>query len=79
MTPLTILAFLQVGPAGLRARRGLGFHHGAAGHDHVVALRIQLDDLEFEFLAFQVGGVADRTDVDQRTGQESADGTDRRR
>jgi hypothetical protein len=51
-----------------------GFQHGAAGNNHVVALLVELDDLEFEFLAFQVRGVAHRTDVDQGAGQERADG-----
>ena len=41
-------------------------------HD-VVAAAIQLDDLEFEGLAFVRGGVLDRTGVDERTRQESTD------
>ena len=50
-----------------------GFHHGAAGHHDVVALAVELDHLEFEGLAFERGGVLDRTGVDERTGQEGAD------
>jgi len=49
---------------------------GAARHDHVVALAVELDDLELEFLALEVDRVADRTDVDQRARQERADVAD---
>jgi hypothetical protein len=41
-------------------------------HD-VVALPVELDDLEFVFLALERGGVLDRAGVDQRAGQEGAD------
>jgi hypothetical protein len=48
------LAFLQV----RQQRFALGavclFHDRAAGHDHVVALLVELDDLELELLAFEV-------------------------
>ncbi len=44
--------------------------------DHVVALAVELDDLELEFLALEVGRVAHRAHVDQRAGQERADVTD---
>jgi hypothetical protein len=50
-----------------------GFDHGAARQHHVVALAVQLDDLEFQGLAFERGGVLDRTGVDQRTRQEGTD------
>lgn len=50
-----------------------GFQHLAARQHDVVALAVQLDDLEFEGLAFVRRGVLDRTQVDQRTGQERAD------
>jgi hypothetical protein len=33
------------------------FHHGAARDDDVVALAVELDDLELELLAFEVRGV----------------------
>src|SRR5690554_2682417 len=46
------------------------FQNRAAGYDHVVTLLVELDNLEFQFLAFQVGGVTDRTDIDQGTRQE---------
>ena len=44
----------------------------AARHDHVVALLIELDDLEFERLVLQVRRIAHRTHIDQRTRQERA-------
>src|SRR5690606_35182598 len=50
-----------------------GFQHGAARQHDVVALAVQLDDLEFQGLAFVWRGVLDGTQVDQRTGQEGAD------
>src|SRR5574337_512529 len=49
------------------------FQHGAAGNDHVVALAVELDNLEFEFLAFVWRGVLHRTHVHQGTRQEGAD------
>ena len=53
--------------------RMLALDHRTAGDDDVVALAVELDELELEFLAFQVHRVADRAHVDQRTGQECAD------
>ena len=50
-----------------------GFHDSAAGNHHVVALAVELDHLEFEGLAFERGGVLDRTGVDERTRQEGTD------
>ena len=50
-----------------------GFHDSAAGNHHVVALAVKLDHLEFEGLAFERGGVLDRTGVDERTRQEGTD------
>src|SRR5262245_27400176 len=44
--------------------------HGAARDHDVVALLVQLDDLELERLAFQVRGIAHGTHIDQRAGQE---------
>jgi len=49
------------------------FDDGATRQHDVVTLAVQLDDLEFEGLAFERGGVLDRTGVDQRTRQECAD------
>ena len=63
-------ALLQV----LHERAALGgkllLNHGAARHHDVIALLIELDDLELERLAFQIGGVAHRAHVHQRSGQE---------
>src|SRR5690606_33055175 len=42
----------------------------------VVALLIELDDLEFEHLAFEVRRIADGTYVDERSGKERADEID---
>ncbi|CAM5211875.1 hypothetical protein CDEN61S_03212 [Castellaniella denitrificans] len=50
-----------------------GLEHGAARQHDVVALAVELDDLEFEGLAFVGGGVLDGTQVDQRARQEGAD------
>ncbi len=41
-------------------------------HDHIVALLIELDHLEFERLVLQVRWIAHRTHVDQGTRQEGA-------
>jgi hypothetical protein len=57
---LDLHALLQLLQQGFALGAVLVFDHGAAGDDHVVTLAIQLDDLELEFLAFEVGGVADR-------------------
>src|SRR5690606_35770165 len=51
----------------------LALDHRAARDHHVVALAVELDELELELLALQVHGVADRAHVDQRARQERAD------
>ena len=65
-------AFLQI----VEQRGTLGavllLDHRAARHHDVVALLVELDDLEFERLVFQVRRIAHRTHVDQRAGQERA-------
>jgi hypothetical protein len=66
-------AFLQVGEQLLALFTGGGFQHGAARNNDVVALAVELDDLEFEFLVLVGRGVLDRAHVDQRAGQEGAD------
>src|SRR5690606_18492605 len=53
--------------------RVLALDHRTAGDDDVVALAVQLDQLELEFLAFQVGRVAHGAHINQRTRQEAAD------
>src|SRR5690606_10184798 len=50
-----------------------GLEDGAARQHDVVALAVELDDLEFEGLALVGGGVLDGTQIDQRTRQEGAD------
>ena len=54
-------AFLQVVQQLLALFALAGFEHGAARQHDVVALAVELDDLEFEFLAFVRRGVLDRT------------------
>src|SRR5690606_16596119 len=51
----------------------LALDRRAARDHHVVALAVELDELELELLALQVHGVADRAHVDQRARQERAD------
>ncbi len=53
-----------------------GLQHGAAGQHHVVALAIQLDDLELHSLVFVGSQILGRTGVHQRTRQEGADAVD---
>ena len=69
-------AFLQGLQQGVALDAVGLFHHGTARNDHVVALLVQLDDLEFEFLAFQVHGLAHRTHIHQGTRQERANSID---
>src|SRR5690606_16557505 len=70
---LDLLAFLQRFQQRFALGAVLGFQDATTGNDNVVALLVQLDDLEFEFLAFQVSGVTHRTDIDQGTWQERTD------
>ena len=53
--------------------------HGAARHHHVVALAVELDDLEIHRFVFVRRGVLNRTDIDQRARQERADAVDHHR
>ncbi len=66
-------AFLQIFQQRFAFGARLGFHHGAARNHDVVTALIQFDDLEFEFLAFEIGRVAHRSHVYQRPGQKRAD------
>ncbi len=66
-------AFLQVAQQLGTLGAVLALDHGTARDDDVVAPTIELDDLELEFLALEVGGVAHRAHIHQRTGEESAD------
>ena len=69
-------AFLQVGQQAVTLGAVLGFEHFATADDDVVAQAIELDDLELERLAFQIRRIANRANVDERTGEEGADGAD---
>ncbi len=69
-------AFLEGFQQCFTLLRVLGFHHCATGNHNVVALGIQLDDLEVQLFAFQVRDIANRTDIYQGTGQERADRAD---
>src|SRR6185437_8718226 len=66
-------AFLQI----LHQRAALGGElllNDRAARDHdVIALLIELDDLEFEGLAFEIGGVAHRAHIHERSRQKRPD------
>jgi hypothetical protein len=66
------MALLQVGEQGIALGAVLLLHHRAARDHHVVALAVQLDDLELLLLTFQVGRVAHRAHVHQGAGEEGA-------
>jgi hypothetical protein len=66
-------AFLEVGEQLLALFAHRLFQHGTTRHHDVVALAVELDDLELVFLAFVRRRVLDRTHVDQRTRQEGTD------
>ncbi len=53
-----------------------GFDHGTARQHDVVALAVELDDLEFHGLALERAHVLDRTRVQQGARQEGADAVD---
>ena len=73
---------LTIAPSGQRRQELLALlalarlEHGAARDDDVVALAVELDDLELERLVLERRRVLDRTDVDERAGQERADAVD---
>ena len=69
---LEVLALLQGGQQRLPLLAVLPLQHGAPGDDHVVALLVQLDDAELQWLALQMGGVAQGPDIDQGAGQKGA-------
>ncbi|KPW29715.1 hypothetical protein ALO95_05579 [Pseudomonas syringae pv. antirrhini] len=68
-----LLTFLQGLEQSFALGTVLGFQDTATGNDNVVALLVQLDDLELELFAFQVSRVTHRADVNQRTRQERTD------
>src|ERR1700754_458934 len=66
-------AFRQALEQLLALFRALRLDNRAAADDDVVALAIELDDLDLEVLALEVDRVTDRTHVDQGARQECAD------
>ena len=70
---LQIQALFQGGQQRLPLLAIFLFQHRAPGDHHVVALLIELDDIEFQGPAFQMGGFPQGPDIDQGTGQEGAD------
>src|SRR5690606_35175513 len=67
---------LQVLQQRLALGAVLGLDDRTPGNDDVVALLIELDDLELERLAFERRGIADRPYVDERAGEERANEID---
>jgi len=65
-------AFLEILEQFFALGAVLFFHHRAAGDHDVVTLLVQLDDLELEVLALEVGRVAHGTDIHQGARQEAA-------
>ncbi len=71
-----LLTFLQGFQQSFTLGAVLGFQDTATGNDNVVAFLVELDDLELEFLAFEVSGVAHRADIHQGAWQERTDTVD---
>jgi len=65
-------AFLQVFQQLIAFCAVFGFDNGTTGNNNVVTLLVKLDDFELKLFAFQVQGVANRTNVNQGTRQERA-------
>ena len=59
------LAFLQVLQQLLSLGTVRRFHNGTARYHNVVALLVELDDLEFQLFTFEMCGLPDRPDIDQ--------------
>ncbi len=68
--------FLEILQQGFLLGAVFGFHDRAAGQHDVIALLIDLDDLEFQIAAFQVSGVSHGAHVHEGTRQEGAQGAD---
>jgi hypothetical protein len=71
--PLDDAAFLESREQRIALFADARFENGTARDHHVVALAVELDDLEFVSLAFVRRGVLDRAHIDQRAWQEGAD------
>ncbi len=66
-------AFLQVVHERAALCGELLLHHRATRNDNVIAFLVELDDLELEWLVFEIGRVAHRAHIDERARQERAD------
>ena len=66
-------AFLQGGEKLGALFTHAGLDDGTAGNDNVVALAVELDDLEFHGLAFVRSRILNRAGVNEGTGQERTD------
>ena len=64
---------LQILKQGLTLGAVRFFHNRTTRYHDVVALLVQLNNFEFQFFAFKVQGFANRTDINQRAGQERTD------
>ena len=69
-------AFMQRGQQFAALFTHRGFDHSAARQHDVVALAVELDDLELHRLAFERRHVLDRARIEQRARQERADAVD---
>ena len=67
------IAFLQLLEKLLALCRVFLLNNRATRNHDVVAALVELDDLEFEALAFEVGRIATGTNIDQRSRQECTD------
>jgi hypothetical protein len=63
--PLDPLAFLQAFQQGFALCAIFLLQYGSSGDDNVVTFLIELNDFEFEFLAFEMLGVAQGSDIDE--------------
>ena len=70
------VAFLQLGEQFLAFCRVFRLDNRTTRNNHVVALLVELDDLELEALAFEVTRIAYRANIDERTRQECPDVVD---
>ena len=73
---LHLQALLQALQQRLPFGAVLLIEHAPAGDHHIVALLVDLDDLEVHLLAFQLVGGMEGADVHQGAGQEGADVAD---
>ena len=66
------LAFLEIFQQSFALGAVFFFDHGAARDHHIVATLIQFDQFEVQLFAFEIAGIAHRTHIHQRSGQEGA-------